>query len=42
VERGEELLVEFGAEFRFKTNDAVYICGSAEAAQKFYQLFPQG
>ena len=41
VERGEELLVEFGAEFRFKTNDAVYICGSAEAAQKFYQLFPQ-
>ena len=41
VERGEELLVEFGTEFRFKTNDAVYICGSAEAAQKFYQLFPQ-
>ncbi len=41
VERGEELLVEFGAEFRFKTNDSVYICGSAEAAQKFYQLFPQ-
>ena len=41
VERGEELLVEFGAEFRFQANDAVYICGSSEAAQKFYQLFPQ-
>ncbi|MGZ8480038.1 MAG: potassium channel family protein [Candidatus Binatia bacterium] len=41
VERGEELLVEFGADFRFATNDAVYICGSAEAAQKFYQSFPQ-
>jgi Trk K+ transport system NAD-binding subunit len=41
VERGEELLVEFAAEFRFAPNDAVYICGSAEAAQKFYQLFPQ-
>ena len=41
VERGEELLVEFGADFRFATNDAVYICGSAEATQKFYQLFPQ-
>ncbi|MGH7818014.1 MAG: potassium channel family protein, partial [Candidatus Binatia bacterium] len=41
VERGEELLVEFGSEFKFAPNDAVYICGSAEAAQKFYQLFPQ-
>ncbi len=41
VERGDELLVEFGGEFRFKPNDAVYLCGSAEAAQKFYQLFPQ-
>ena len=41
VERGEELLVEFAAEFKFAPNDAVYICGSAEAAQKFYQLFPQ-
>ena len=41
VERGEELLVEFGAEFCFKPSDAVYLCGSAEAAQKFYQMFPQ-
>lgn len=41
VERGEELLVEFGPEFRFKSDDAVYICGSAEAAQKYYEIFPQ-
>ncbi len=41
VERGEDLLVEFGADFRFEANDAVYICGSAEAAQTFYQQFPQ-
>ena len=41
VERGDELLVEFGPEFRFRPNDAIYICGSAEASQKFYQLFPQ-
>lgn len=41
VERGEDLLVEFGAEFKFAGGDAVYICGSAEAAQKFYQAFPQ-
>lgn len=41
VERGEDLLVEFGAEFKFAGGDAVYICGSAETAQKFYQAFPQ-
>ena len=41
VERGEELLVEIDADFKFTENDAVYICGSAEAAQKFYQMFPQ-
>jgi Trk K+ transport system NAD-binding subunit len=41
VERGEELLVEFPTDFKFAANDAIYICGSAEATQKFYQLFPQ-
>jgi Trk K+ transport system NAD-binding subunit len=41
VERGEELLVEFGPEFKIQINDAVYVCGSAEAEQKFYQHFPQ-
>jgi Trk K+ transport system NAD-binding subunit len=41
VERGDELLVEFGAEFAFCESDAVYICGIAEAVQKFDQLFPQ-
>ena len=41
VERGDELIVEFGVDFKFAPSDAVYICGSAEAARKFYQLFPQ-
>jgi Trk K+ transport system NAD-binding subunit len=41
VERGDDLLVEFGAGFKLQTGDAVYVCGSADAAQKFYQLFPQ-
>lgn len=41
VERGEELLVEFVTGFVFQPGDAVYICGSAEATQKFDQLFPQ-
>jgi len=41
VERGDELLVEFGPEFRFQPNDAVYICGNAEAAQKYDIRFSQ-
>jgi Trk K+ transport system NAD-binding subunit len=41
VERGDELMVEFGAEFKFQARDAVYVCGSVEATQKFYQQFPQ-
>jgi len=41
VERGDDLLVNFAADFKFVESDAVYICGSAEAAQKFYEQFPQ-
>ena len=41
IERGEQLLVEFAPDFRYESDDAVYICGSAEAAQKFYAVFPQ-
>jgi len=41
VERGKELLVEFGADFAFLPDDAVYICGSASAAQQFSLKFPQ-
>ena len=41
VERSDELLVEFGADFMLQAGDAVYICGSAEGTQKFLQLFPQ-
>ena len=41
VERGDDLLVEFGSEFRFERNDAIYICGSSEAVQKFGDIFPR-
>jgi Trk K+ transport system NAD-binding subunit len=41
VERGEDLLVDFDADFLFLATDSVYICGSAQATQKYFQLFPQ-
>ncbi len=39
VERGNSLLVEFESEFRFEHGDAIYVCGSSEAIQKFGDLF---
>ena len=41
VERGEDLLVEFDADFAFRSDDAVYICGSSDAMQRFGQTFPE-
>ena len=41
VERGEDLLVEFGADFHFEPKGFGLIWGSAEAAQKFDEIFPQ-
>ncbi len=41
VERGDDLLVEFRSGFSFQAGDAVYICGSGEAVEKFYRIFPQ-
>lgn len=39
VERGEQLLMQFGEEFRFETGDKVYICGSREATKRFVDQF---
>jgi Trk K+ transport system NAD-binding subunit len=35
VERGEEVLVELGEDFRFRPEDAVYVCGSTGAVRRF-------
>lgn len=42
VERGDDLLVEFDPDFRFRAGDSIFICGSAQATQKFADVFPQG
>ena len=42
VERGDDVLVEFSAEFRFKPDDAVYICGSGGAVRRFREVFRRG
>ena len=42
VERGEEVLVEFAPDFRFKPDDAVYVCGSGKAVRRFQEVFGRG
>jgi Trk K+ transport system NAD-binding subunit len=39
VERGDEVLVEFGPEFRFRDDDALYVCGSHGAVRRFTETF---
>jgi len=39
VERADELLVEFPADFRLQPDDAAYVCGSAEATGRLSQRF---
>ena len=42
VERGEEVLVELGPDFRFQPEDAVYVCGSSRAVRRFQEVFGRG
>ncbi len=42
VERGELLLMEFGAGFQFEAGDKVFICGSQEATRRFLDHFQPG
>jgi Trk K+ transport system NAD-binding subunit len=42
VERGDDVIVEFGPEFRFQPEDAVYICGSGGAVRRFREVFGRG
>ncbi len=39
VERGEDLIVELGADFEFESGDDLYVCGSSEAIQRFREVF---
>jgi Trk K+ transport system NAD-binding subunit len=39
VERGDDVLVELGPDFRFQPDDTVYVCGSSGAVQRFGEVF---
>jgi K+/H+ antiporter YhaU regulatory subunit KhtT len=42
VERGDQLLMEFGTGFKFAEADKVYICGSRDATRRFVDHFQPG
>jgi Trk K+ transport system NAD-binding subunit len=39
VERGDAVLVDLGADFRFAADDTVYVCGNAAAVRRFGEVF---
>ena len=40
VERDGELTMDFGASFTIQTGDAVYVCGTPEGFDRYYEYFP--
>jgi K+/H+ antiporter YhaU regulatory subunit KhtT len=38
VERGDDVIVDFGAAFRFRKTDTVYICGTNDAIDDYYEV----
>jgi Trk K+ transport system NAD-binding subunit len=38
VERGDDVLVAFGPDFRFQPDDTIYICGSSGAVRRFGEV----
>jgi Trk K+ transport system NAD-binding subunit len=41
IERDRELFVEFDRDFEIRPGDSIYICGSEEAVDKYFELFPE-
>jgi Trk K+ transport system NAD-binding subunit len=39
VERGDDAIVEFGPDFRFRPDDAIYVCGTREATHRFAEEY---
>jgi K+/H+ antiporter YhaU regulatory subunit KhtT len=39
VERGEELIVDLGADFRFAAEDTAFVAGSDTATREYVSLF---
>lgn len=40
IERGDEVIVDFGGEFAIATDDEIYVCGAAEAVTRFFEHYP--
>jgi Trk K+ transport system NAD-binding subunit len=41
IERDRELFAEFDRDFEIRRGDSVYLCGTEEAVDKYFELFPE-
>ncbi len=41
IERDGELLVDFGRDFEIRPDDSIYLCGSDEGVDTYFELFPE-
>lgn len=41
IERDEELFVEFDRDFEIARGDSIYVCGSDEAVEKYFESYPE-
>jgi len=41
VERGGEVILDFDDIFEIRAGDAVYLCGTSDAFERFYEAFPE-
>jgi Trk K+ transport system NAD-binding subunit len=41
VERGEEVITDYGDDFRFEDGDALYVCGSNAAIRRFKEAYAE-
>jgi uncharacterized protein with PhoU and TrkA domain len=41
IERDRELFAEFDRDFEIRRGDSIYLCGTEEAVDKYFELFPE-
>jgi hypothetical protein len=41
IEREGDLFFELGRDFEIRSEDSIYLCGSEEGVDKYFELFPK-
>jgi K+/H+ antiporter YhaU regulatory subunit KhtT len=41
IERDEKLFTDFDRDFEIHRGDSIYLCGSEEAVERYFEIFPE-